>query len=40
MFQGAHSQALVRNMLKRLSENRHEVLAFMEDYRVAFAKII
>jgi transposase len=23
-------------MLRRLSEHRHEVLAFMEDYRIAF----
>jgi len=33
---GRPKQGKARNMLKRLSEHRHEVLAFMEDYRVDF----
>ena len=33
---GRTKQGKVRNMLNRLSEHRHEVLAFMEDYRIAF----
>ncbi len=33
---GKPKQGKVRNMLNRLSLHRHEVLAFMEDYRVDF----
>lgn len=33
---GRPKQGKVRNMLNRLSLHRHEVLAFMEDYRVDF----
>jgi len=33
---GRTKQGKARNMLRRLSEHRHEVLAFMEDYRIAF----
>ncbi len=33
---GRPKQGKARNMLKRLSEHRHEVLAFMEDYRIDF----
>jgi transposase len=33
---GRPKQGKARNMLRRLSEHRHEVLAFMEDYRIDF----
>ena len=33
---GRPKQGKARNMLNRLSLNRHEVLAFMEDYRISF----
>lgn len=33
---GRPKQGKARNMLNRLSEHRHEVLAFMEDYRIDF----
>ncbi len=33
---GRTKQGKARNMLRRLSEHRHEILAFMEDYSIAF----
>jgi transposase len=33
---GQPEQGKARNLLKRLSEHRHEALSFMEDYRVDF----